>query len=321
MGSGSANTGADYFQGHSSIILRVPRENDLLSPASKLAIDMAPLLAGLILTAPLSVGDHDFTIQEQDLKRTYILHVPRSCDQDKQAPLVIVLHGKSASGWLAERYTEMGTESDKEGFVAAFPDGTSQIKGWNSGFLNLGAIGVDDVKFIGDVIDDAETKMKIDPKRVFVVGHSSGGMMAYQLGSKLSARIAAIGVVEGTPGFDFKYYKNRVDPPKTPVSALIIHEKDDLLVPYEGGKGLVWGSMSAPDAAAYWAKSDGIDGDPEHPDSRNPDLELSVWHKGNLEVELAAIADGGHEWPGRNRTDGIDAADMLWSFFAAHSRR
>src|SRR5687768_17826522 len=40
----------------------------------------------------------------------------------------------------------------------------------------------------------------IDPKRVYVAGHSNGGVLAHRVAADLSARIAAVAVVAGAIG-------------------------------------------------------------------------------------------------------------------------
>src|ERR1043166_4800404 len=148
-------------------------------------------------------GKYVKTIKEVGLERSYILRVPKAYDNKTNLPIVIVYHGWTSNAQQADVYTEFGAKSEKEGFILVIPDGTpgiGKLKGWNAGILNLGAADVDDVKLTADLLDQVEKDMYVDEKRVYIAGHSNGAMMAYDLGAKLSNRIAAIGVVSGTIG-------------------------------------------------------------------------------------------------------------------------
>ena len=78
------------------------------------------------------------------------------------------------------------------------PDGTGDPRGWYTGF---GAEGViDDVGWIGALIDTVSARYRVDRGRVYVVGHSNGGVLAHRAASDLSTRIAASAVVAGAIG-------------------------------------------------------------------------------------------------------------------------
>ncbi len=69
----------------------------------------------------------------------------------------------------------------------------------------------------------------MDPARVFAVGVSAGGMMAYRLGCELSGRVTGVGAVAGAMILDDCR-------PTRPLSVIEIHGTADQLVPYEGGR-------------------------------------------------------------------------------------
>jgi polyhydroxybutyrate depolymerase len=273
-----------------------------------------------------SIGDHVESIDENKVQRSYIVRVPTGYDHKRPLPLVMFLHGWTGSAKLSEAHTGMGKEADKGHFLLVLPDGLGKPQGWNCGFLNLGAKGVDDVQFLTDVLDAVGKKVKVDPSRVYVAGYSNGAMMAYVMGSKLSTRIAAIGVVSGTIGFDRGSQIAHVEPPANPVSAIIIHGLLDPTVPYSHGAGLLENSTSAPDSAAFWAKADGIATNPTVTVAAKGNLEQRDWKAGPIEVKLISIANGTHDWPGGVNWEGpetktgFDAATQLWGFFASHRR-
>ena len=275
---------------------------------------------------PYSAGDHFETIDEEKIQRTYIVKVPTGYDSKHALPLVMLLHGWTGSAKIAETYTGMGKEADRDGFLLVAPNGLGKPQGWNCGFLNLGAKDADDVKFLTDVLDAVGKKVKVDPRRVFVAGHSNGAMMAYVLGSKLANRIAAIGVVAGTIGFDQGDRIGHVDAPAQPVSALIIHGLLDPTVPYNHGSGLLPNCTSAPASALFWAKADGITSEPTVTTAANGNLEQRDWKSGSIEVKLISLKYGTHDWPGGvnwegpETASGFNAAEQLWGFFKAHAK-
>lgn len=261
-------------------------------------------------------GRYVKSIKEGDLTRSYVLRVPKAYDNKTKLPVVVLLHGWTGSADDVETRTRFGIKADQEGFILAVPDGTEGIgnlKGWNCGFLNLGVPKADDVKFVGDILDATEKDLFVDTDRVFVAGHSNGAMMAYDLGAKLSDRIAAIAVVSGTIGTD----KEHVSEPATPVSAIIFHGRKDDTVPYDAtSKGLI-ACTAAPDSAKWWADRDGCK-PASHSSSNGGNVVVDDYTDGrnSSEVELVSIGDGGHAWPKL----AVAATDMIWDFFKAHPK-
>ena len=54
---------------------------------------------------------------------------------------------------------------------------------------------VDDVSFLGQLIDYMAINYAVDLTRVYSIGYSAGGFMSYRLACDLSGRIAAISPV------------------------------------------------------------------------------------------------------------------------------
>ena len=67
--------------------------------------------------------------------RPVSVHVPPSYESGKPAPLLLMLHGYISTGALEEAYLQITPESDKRGFLYAYPDGTVDPSGshfWNA---------------------------------------------------------------------------------------------------------------------------------------------------------------------------------------------
>src|SRR5260370_33180847 len=118
-------------------------------------------------------GNHDESIVVgagvNKLTRTFIVHVPPGFDGKSRVPVVFMLHGAGGSGEGAIPETGWDVKSDREGFIAVFPDGTPpnpllparflmNPRVWNDG-SGRGAKGVehvDDLAFISAMIDFLE---------------------------------------------------------------------------------------------------------------------------------------------------------------------
>jgi polyhydroxybutyrate depolymerase len=192
---------------------------------------------------------------------------------------------------------------------------------------------VDDIGFIGALIDHLGGRLRIDSRRVYSTGISNGGFLSHRLGMELSDRLAAIAPVAGTLG------ENLVSrfAPKDPVAVLHIHGTQDRLVRYEGGEVVARGgvSISARGVAELWAKANGCatparteqlaDLDPNDGTRIRSDSYVSC--RGGATVMLYTIEGGGHTWPGRSTpalgasTRDIDGAQAIWDFFERHPKQ
>ena len=158
---------------------------------------------------------------------------------DEPAPLLFVLHGFGGNAQAMSGSTKIEDSLDANDLdaVVVYPSGTGAEQGlpqsWNAGTCCPFATFelVDDVAFFDELIASLIAQYKIDTTRVWVVGHSNGGMMAYRLACELSTRVTAIGVAAGALVVD-------TCAPARPVSALHVHGELDTVVPLTGGNSL-----------------------------------------------------------------------------------
>ena len=143
-------------------------------------------------TESLGAGDHRRTVTVDDMKRNHWIHVPPKYDAKKPMPLVLALHGAAMDGKLMEIFTGLSGTADEQNFIVVYPSGTGPggfLLTWNAGLfpgeLNKGNKS-DDVKYLGKVLDDAESVLNVDRKRIYVTGLSNGAMMSYRLASEMS---------------------------------------------------------------------------------------------------------------------------------------
>ena len=99
--------------------------------------------------------------------------------------MVISLHG--GGGNVRQHRVSSGTDAaaDRYAYIAVFPNGSGRLGDrlltWNAGNCCGYAQhqNVDDVTFISRLIDDLQRRTAMDPRRIYVAGHSNGGMMAH----------------------------------------------------------------------------------------------------------------------------------------------
>jgi polyhydroxybutyrate depolymerase len=281
----------------------------------------------------LKPGDHELTLSAGGRERTYLLHLPPVYDGKRLLPLVIVLHGGGGNAEGAVRMTGFSGKADKEGFVVVYPNGSGRLKTrlltWNSGNCCGYAMDkdVDDVGFIGALIDELVNTRAIDPKRVYVTGMSNGGMMTYRLGCELSDKIAAIAPVAGALNVENCQ-------PSSPVSVIIFHGTADEHVLYNGGEPIrkvdrhYRADKSVAYAVSFWVKHDSCSETPRRTEKGNIRTEIYDGGKDGSEVVLYTVNGGGHAWPGGQAyllgtepTKEISATDLMWDFFVRHPKK
>ncbi len=289
----------------------------------------------LTLAQPEAIGpgDHTRTLMMGEQKRTYLVHVPKGYDPKKPAPIVLALHGAAMNGPMMVWFSGLNKKSDEAGFIVVYPSGTGTgpFLTWNAGgFKGKWAEGkADDVAFIGKLLDDLGTVVKVDEKRVYACGMSNGGMMCYRLAAELSDRIAAIAPVAGTIAID-------ESKPKRPVPVIHFHGTKDTFVPFEMAKGKTPAFMKLKgvgESVQTWVKLNGCDEKPKNDVLTKAGDEMKVTRrtygggKDGSEVVLIVIEDGGHTWPGQQPPVGfigksvttVSANDLMWEFFKKHT--
>lgn len=188
--------------------------------------------------------------------RPYMHRVPTSYDGARPTPLVVLLHGYGAGGFVQAGYFNFLRAVDSEGFLLAFPDGTpdtSMRRFWNAtdACCDFGREGPDDVAYVDAVIDDMRAQYNVDPRRIFVVGHSNGGFMAHRYACERANRIAGIVSLAGATWNDAARCT-----PSRPVAVLQVHGTRDDVIGYNGGRtpvGTGGPFPSARETVARWA--------------------------------------------------------------------
>lgn len=109
---------------------------------------------------------------------------------------------------------------------------------------------------VRSVLVSVEARYTVDPRRVYVFGHSNGAFMAHRLACDRAAHIAAILSLEGATWLD----PTRCEPSQT-VSVAEIHGDADTVIEYDGGletSGVAY--PGAPATVTDWATKNGCSG-------------------------------------------------------------
>jgi polyhydroxybutyrate depolymerase len=296
---------ADSGQSPPSTVDAGPSTQDAGAPEAS-----APACAGKALQPIDSVR----TIRSSGRERTMRVHVPKTYDKDKPTPVVLMFHGFLSTAAQQEEYSNLSTKADAEGFVAVYPQGVSNS--WNGGACcgDSARDDIDDVKFIGDLLDNLESDLCVDKRRIFASGMSNGGFMTQRLGCDLSSRIAAIAPVAGV-------LLRPTCVPSRPVPILEFHGTKDTIVPYGGNGSLDFPTVK--DTFAGWAKRNNCTGAAIETE-KTKDSRCTTYSRCDADTVLCIVEGGGHTWPGAAPIAGtytspyLNATDEMWAFFKAH---
>jgi polyhydroxybutyrate depolymerase len=176
--------------------------------------------------------------------------------------------------------------------------------------------------------------VSIDQHRVFAMGWSNGGELAFRLACEMSEQIAAVAVVSSGIGVECS--------PVRPVPVLMFHGTADTFHPYYGGKGTEpftrgISQDGAPKTFQRWARLNGCVGKPKVTYRKGAARAVTYTDcRNGATVTLCTIKGMGHQFPGHTipcttpglpswlkrlgpGTNDVDATAMIVSFFLKHS--
>lgn len=245
--------------------------------------------------------------------RGFRLYVPKSLAVDRQPPLVLNFHGLGATASQQERLSGMSAVAEREGFIAAYPQGLNNA--WHAG---AGPDAQADLAYVRALIMELSRQHGVDPSRVYATGISNGGGMANRLACEMAGEIAAIATVAGA-------YSRWWDcSPSRPIAVLSFHGREDRIVPYEGSEHGRF-VPPIPEWAAAWAARNGCE-DGAKVSEPAPGVRREEWSgcEGGAAVVLFALEGHGHSWPGsdavsRGTSQAVDATELMWEFFEGRS--
>ena len=153
----------------------------------KLHIPLAVTI--LLVSFAASYAKDDITkelITSNGKKRAYYLYVPSTVQAPATAPLIVLLHGSNRTGVaLVEKWKDY---AKKEGIILAGPDATD-LRGWGS--------PQDGPDYLRELVEELKVKYPVNPRRVYLFGHSAGAIFAIQMSLMESEYFAAAAVHAG----------------------------------------------------------------------------------------------------------------------------
>jgi polyhydroxybutyrate depolymerase len=284
---------------------------------SKTLLLVCMLTCGYISAHAQLVSD---SIQVEGHFRAF--HFLKPLEQSKPQSLIFILHGSGGDGiGIRKGAAHFESVAQQEGAMVVYPDGYKRY--WNecrkAATSQANLEDINDTAFFQSMIAYFTSRYGISPKRVFVIGTSGGGHMAYKLAMVIPESITAISaLIANLPT------KENMDcvPKQKPVPVMIVNGTKDEINPYEGGEvkiakvklGFV---QSTEKTFQYWAKLNGYKGKPVR--ELLPDIDpadgktierYTYFKKNHHEVTLFKVIGGKHDFP-----NDIDVYAESWSFF------
>ena len=253
------------------------------------------------------------TIIHESVNREYVIHVPDSYDGSFSVPVVLNFHGFSGDAYQYMNETDMRILSESENFILIYPQGLD-LDGephWNAcpnGGDNKS--DVDDFGFIETLIEEISSNYNIDLERIYAVGYSNGGMMAYGLANHKSELIAAVASVSGA-------MLDCTGPTSHPMPVIHLHGTNDFDLPYNGNNYY----NSVQNTLDYWINFNNTNKEPivNFDNSGEIEIEHYVYDNGNnsVSVEHYKYIGGYHIWF-MSTFQGQNTSELVWDFLSRY---
>lgn len=279
----------------------------------------APLASSVVSSAPAPGGaagtTHLVRLPFGGVDRTYRVFVPTALPAGPR-PLVLLLHGLTSSASLMEA-RGADVEAGTSGSLVAYPEGLGAS--WNEGVCCGPAFeaGADDVGFLSAVIADVSVRVKVDPARLAIGGHSNGALMAYRFACQRSDLVDVVFAVASV--------NLRGCTPSRPVSLLHVHGLADTTAPYAGTTLSALTGTALPSVGQSvldWAAASGC-GTAFTTSAYQGRADVALYAfpscPSGVSIELVRSKLMTHTWPVTStevtRT-GVAPTSMLWTFTA-----
>jgi poly(hydroxyalkanoate) depolymerase family esterase len=284
--------------------------------------------------------------------REYLLYLPRSFDAIERPALVVWIHGCRQEPEAFAAGTRIARFADEQGFIVLLPRQSRMANSercWNW-FDRRTAGGAGEAAIVAAQAADVMEKFRVDKRRVYVAGLSSGGTLAATLALRAPELFAAVAIHSSVPpgaafdaadaarvmtegpwrGSDALAAEAHIKASrKARVPALVIHGSADTTVAPVNAVFLVRQFLllngTAPEELPTGAALPPAQMRAVHP--RASDYLLSEYYAGRRRAaQLLTIPGLGHAWSGGDPAyeffddRHLDATKLIWDFFASHYR-
>jgi polyhydroxybutyrate depolymerase len=258
----------------------------------------------------------------------------------RRLPTVVVLHGALMDGRWMQKTLGMDAIARRNGVLAVYPDALNRV--WNDGrkiqrrFWQSGQKSADDVAFLAQLTRRLVEDGLADPRRIYLLGVSNGGMMAFRMACTSPRTFAAVSAVIANMPVDVAATCR----PDSGVPMLVINATDDPLIPWNGGPlgrdGRQGAVISTAETVDFWRRNNGCGAqsekrplpDKDTQDGSTAEAEHYTSCRGGAGVGLVTIKGGGHVPPGAEigerplvatmlgkENHDVSAAGLSWAFF------
>ena len=239
--------------------------------------------------------------------RSFFLNVPASYKPGSPTPLLLAFHSRTSTGKAILESSQILSWAASMNIIVVAVNGAvlDDYSSWNAGSCctNATTYKENDVLLTSTIIDYLKTQTTIDASRVWAMGHSNGGMMAYRLACDLSEQITAVAVVTGALVDD-------TCNPSKPVPLIHLHGDLDPTVPYQGG-----GKFETPNiyySTLDYSKANTCDGSPA--ENLTSTKQQYIWNcKNGSQVQLVNYLENSHQWA-------TGYTEEILNFLFAHPR-
>lgn len=246
-------------------------------------------------------------MQQGLVRRQCFVFRPADVDETTRLPVVVLLHGLTETPSHIRGVGEWDRAVIDRRLIVVTPEGVSNS--WNAGGCCAIAkvLGVDDVTYLSDLIDELVKRPDVDPKQIFMVGGSNGGMMTYRFACAHGDRLAGMASVAGS----------KVDSCALQTLPVIhVHGTDDRVVPYEGGESIATAilGVTVPAVPSSLAEIAAAQSCSQPVTADRTGWSSTSWSgcSGGANVELVTIPGGSHDWP---TGEPVDATEQILTFF------
>jgi len=250
------------------------------------------------------------TVTVDGVQRTYRSFAASSAAG--KLPLLIVLHGRGQPGSSVLAMTGFLGLAQQRQTVLLIPDG--QHRSWNAGHGCCGFAGAHqtpDIQFLAAIVADALRRWPIDPGRVYLVGYSNGGKLAYSAVCAYPTLFTAVATYGAVP-------LSPCAPGTPPVSVMLAAGTADQVLPFQGKPGGHPPLPSVAQAVSCLRAQDGCPTDSRS--SRDGAAVVQQWAgcAGGTDVESVVYPGRGHAWPA---TGSPTTSALMWTFLSRHDGR
>lgn len=256
-----------------------------------------PALTGTLHKASISIGD---------MQRTFLSYSPAGLKPG--APLLVVLHGRGIDSARMRVFTgfQFDRLADQYRFAVVYPDGYDNA--WNdcrkAASTSAKVKNVDDVGFLRALVDHMQREHEIDTARVYAMGYSNGGQMAFRLIAEQPEMLAGLAIA----GANLPQQEDLLCPFSQLVPPMmLVSGTADSIIPYNGGEVSLFGRrnsgsvISSQSTAEFFAAQSLAQEHHRAPSVKVTDgtaVEMQTWSKnGHQRIVLYSIKGGGHVIP------------------------